>query len=212
MGREEMLAVSDAGYAAMASRYDLVMAEAERNAVRWTWYTRHGLDPRPLFFYLSRYDWPPGRPLRRQPRQIVSGRVLYAEDAAGHPLLSREAVRVGEHPLSYYDTFFRGLGDGIEILHFSYRSHEPIYYERHYDVNGRSAGSVTTATRGRSIRRFHYDAYGRLIEVEHEHGAERETVKPWSRLIISYDQAGDVSEVWQEWRAGGREREYPRDS
>jgi hypothetical protein len=74
-GQEEMLAVSDAGYAEMASRYDALMAEAEQNGARWAWYTDYGLDPRPLHFYLSRYDWPPGRPLLRQPRRIASGRV-----------------------------------------------------------------------------------------------------------------------------------------
>jgi hypothetical protein len=211
-GQEEMLAVSDAGYAEMASRYEALMAEAEQNGARWTWYTDYGLDPRPLHFYLSRYDWPPGRPLLRQPRRIASGRVLYALDSIGHPLLAREAVRVGERPLRYYDTFFRDLSDGKEILHFSYSSHEPVYYERLYHSSGRLAGSVTTAQHGRGIRRFHYDTDGRLAEVEYDHGAEREPVRPWSKLVISYDQAGDVREVWQEWRTGGREREYSKDS
>jgi len=204
-----MLAVSDAGYAEMASRYDALMAEAERNAVWWAWYTSHGLDPRPLYFHLSRYNWPPGRPLLRRPWRIAGGRVLHAVDSAGHPLLSREATRVGEHPLSYDDTFFRDLSDGKEILHFSYRGHEPVYYERLYHASGRPAASVTTARHGRTVRRFHYDTHGRLAEVVHDHGPEREPVGPWSKLVISYDQAGDVREVWQEWQAGGREREYP---
>jgi hypothetical protein len=208
----EMLAVSDAGYAEMASRYDALMAEAEQRGARWTWYTDYGIDPRPLHFYLSRYNWPPGRPLLRQPSRIASGRVLYALDDNGHPLLAREALRVGEHPLRHYDTFFRDLSDGKEILHFSYHDHEPICYERLCYSSGRLAESVNTAQHGRTIRRFHYDPDGRLAEVEHDHGAERQPVKPWSKLVISYNQAGDVHEVWQEWCTGGREREYPKDS
>jgi hypothetical protein len=212
MSRAAMLAASDAGYAGMASRYGALMAGVERDVIRWAWFTDYGIDPRPLHFYLSRYDWPPGRPLRRVPRRVASGRVLYSLDDAGHPLLSREAIRVGEHPLRYYDTFFRDLGDGMEVLRYSYRGHEPVYYERVYEAGGRPAGSAITAAHGRNLRVFHYDSRGRLAEVEHDHGAEREPVGPWSKLSITYGQSGEVREVWQERRDGGRQREYPPDS
>jgi hypothetical protein len=212
MSRAAMLTASDAGYAGMASRYGALMAEAERDVIRWVWFTGYGIDPRPLHFYLSRYDWPPGRPLRRVPNRVASGRVLCALDDAGHPLLSREAIRVGQHPLRYYDTFFRDLGDGMEVLRYSYLDHEPVCYERVDEADSRPAGSAITAAHGRSLRVFHYDPRGRLTEVEHDHGAEREPVRPWSKLSIAYYQSGDVREVWQEWRDGGREREYPPDS
>jgi hypothetical protein len=211
MSQEEVLTASDAGYAGMAARYETLMGEAERKAVRWAWYTDYGLDPRPLHFYLSELRWPPGRPLRRVPKRVASGRVLYALDDAGHPLLARELVRVGQHPVTYYDTFFRDLDDGMEVLLFSYDRHRPIHYERVYQVSGRPAGSATTAVHGRDVRVFHCDSRGRLAEVEHEHGAERDPVGPWSKLLITYNQAGDVHEVWQESPAGRRQRIYPPD-
>jgi len=216
MSRAAMLAASDAGYAGMASRYDVLMAEAERDAVRWVWFTGYGIDPRPLHFHLSRNDWPPGRPLRRVPERVASGRVLYGLDDAGYPLISREAIRAGQHPLRYYDTFFRVLGDGMEVLRYSYLGHEPICYERVFEADGRPAGSAVTAAHGRSLMVFHCDPRGRLTEVEHDHGTERDPVEdpvgPWSKVAITYDRSGDVREVWQEWRGGRREREYPPDS
>jgi hypothetical protein len=209
MRKKAMLATSDAGYAEMAGRYDALMAEAQCKAVRWVWYTDYAIDPRPLHFYLSAYYWPPGRPLLRVPKRIASGRVLYALDDAGHPLLARELVRVGQHPVRYYDTFYRDLDNGMEILHFSYNRHEPIHYERFYTVSGHPAGSATTAAHGRDVRVFHCDSHGRLAEIGHEHGSEREPVGPWSKLVITYDQSGDVHEVWQESPADDRKQTYP---
>ena len=87
MSQEEMITASDAGHAGMAARYETLMGEAERKAVRWVWYTDYGLDPCPLHFYLSEFRWPSGRPLRRVPKRVASGRVLYALDDAGHPLV-----------------------------------------------------------------------------------------------------------------------------
>ena len=134
-----MLRVSDAGYAGMAARYDALMGEAERKAARWVWYTGYALDRRPLHFHLSEFRWPPGRPLRRVPKRVASGRVLYALDGAGHPLLARELVRVGQHPVTYRDTFYCDLDDGMEVLLFSCDRHKPIHYERVYEVSGRPA-------------------------------------------------------------------------
>jgi hypothetical protein len=192
----------------MSSRYQSLLVDVENGAVEWRWFSDYALDPRPLYFYLNGSHWPPGRPLNSAPTLVKSGQVLIAIDEVGRPLLAREAIRFSEKPATYYDTFYRYLHDGLETLHYSYSKHEPIYYERTFDENSVPQVRVSTAQRGRKMEWLRWDR-GRLVEVEMEHGPEREDVRPWARLVVTYDSAGSVHEVWQEWLSGGREREYP---
>ncbi|MFC5753270.1 hypothetical protein [Actinomadura rugatobispora] len=175
----------------LVGEYSERKAAAEAHVTEWVPYSDAAFETEPLYGLRNRFR--AGMPVD----DAAEAHYMYGLDGEGRAWAERQAV---EFEGQFYESF-RVLDDGgrvLELALYDYTPQKnPIRHQTFSYENGVLAETAYQAKGGYGRTRYVHED-GRLVRIEDEHGESPERLRPFARVLVHYDEHGEIARLTQD--------------